>query len=90
MSIHSPSKLELLVKFFNNIVYKKKLIIFIGVNGIIMATIKWQKIQDSIFISNNDEHRKEKYREFLNKYKKFYVTFLLDRKECVLALLQSD
>ena len=35
MSSHSPSKLELLVKLFNNIIHQKKLVIFIGVNGII-------------------------------------------------------
>ncbi len=84
MSIHRPSKLEFLVKFFNNIFHKRKLIVFIGVNGIIMATLKWQKIQDSIFISNIDEHKKRKYHKFLNKYKKYYITFLLDSKECVL------
>jgi hypothetical protein len=49
-----------------------------------MATLKWQKIQDSIFISNIDEHKKKRYHRFLNKYKKYYITFLLDSKECVL------
>jgi hypothetical protein len=84
MSNHNPSKLEFLVKFFNNIFHRRKLIVFIGVNGIIMATLKWQKIEDSIFISNIDAHKKKKYHRFLNKYKKYYITFLLDNKECVL------
>ena len=46
MSNHNPSKLEFLVKFFNNIFHRRKLIVFIGVNGIIMATLKWQKNND--------------------------------------------
>jgi len=84
MSNPTISKLEFFVKLFNNIFHRKKLIIFIGKNGTTMAALKWQQVQDSIFIEHDDENNKKKYRRFLKKYKKFHITFLLDHKECTL------
>lgn len=84
MSSHITSKLEFFVKLFNNIFHKRKLIIFIGTNGTTLATLKWQEIQDKIFVRHDDDERKKKYRRFLKKYKKYYITFLLDSEECIL------
>lgn len=84
MSVFTYSKLAFLVKCFNAIFYRRKIVILIGANGITIANLKWHRIEETIFIAYNDKNFKKIYRKYLKKHKKYYITFLLDNKECII------
>ncbi|PCJ29850.1 MAG: hypothetical protein COA94_00390 [Rickettsiales bacterium] len=84
MSSLSSSKLGFLVNILNNLFHKRNLIILIGKNGITVCALKHGKLQNSLFVDLEDKSYMRKIGNFLKKYKKFYVVFLLDHKDCKL------
>ncbi|MDG1437219.1 MAG: hypothetical protein P8P83_05530 [Rickettsiaceae bacterium] len=84
MNTRNNTILEFCTKLLNNLFYKNKLIILIGKNGTTLSTLSWRQIQKSIFISNDDEKYLEKCRDFLQSHKKYYISFLLDNKDCTI------
>lgn len=71
--------LKILAYFLHNsIAIRKNIIIFIGSNGSYLAAIKNKKLLDSHFIEMDEKNNLDQYKLFFNKYKKFYIFFLLD------------
>ncbi|MDC0864846.1 hypothetical protein OAP56_02735 [Rickettsiaceae bacterium] len=84
MNNSSVSKLESLVNFCNNKLYKRKVIILVGKLGIYISALKKDQILRSIFIKYTNRNSKKLYQHFLNKYKKWNITFLIDHNSCKL------
>ncbi len=84
MSAQNNSKLEFIVNLLNNLFHKKNITIFLGKNGIMLAALKKNQVQDSIFVEYGSEKYHQKYRKFLSNYKGHHVMFLLDHNECEL------
>jgi hypothetical protein len=72
------------VKLFNNLFYKRNLIIFIGTRGVTLSAFEKSKLVNSIFIDNSSEDFRIQYQSFLKQYKKYHIIFLLDSKHCEL------
>lgn len=77
-------KLKIITNFINDILYKKKLVIFLGKKGIKITAYHKHDVVNSIFIDRIDPELITIYQTFLKKHKKFQVSFLLDSEECQL------
>jgi hypothetical protein len=75
-------KLEIIVNFIKDILYPKKIIVFIGRRGIKIGDYNKGKVRDSIFIDHNNPDKITLYKDFLTKRANFQVVFLLDSEEC--------
>ena len=84
MSSKETSRLEFLVNLFNNLLHTKNLIIFIGYNGITLSSFKKRHLQRTIFVPYEDEDYLKRCRKFVLRHKHYYITFLLDHKDCEL------
>lgn len=80
----SHSKLEALVKFLKTLFHKKRLVIFIGSKGTMLATYRFKQIKETLYISHDEKTRTKKYKSFIQKHRKAHISFLLDHNECVL------
>jgi len=87
-------KIERFTKLCNNFLYKKNIIIFVGNNGTLLSAFIHGNIIESIFIPLDTKFNLTPYKEFLNKFKNFYIFFLIDNSLCEvhhvsLPILQS-
>lgn len=78
------SKLEFCVNLFNNLLHKRNLTIFIGHNGVVLVAFKKHTELESLYIDKEDKNFAAKYQAFLRKYKRFYISFLLDTQDSTL------
>ena len=76
------SKLESLVNFCNNKLYKRAVIILVGKLGLYISALKHNRVKQSIFIKYTNKNSKTLYQNFFKKYKKWHITFLIDHNNC--------
>ncbi len=84
MSNKKTSRLEFFVNLFNNLLHTRNLIIFIGYNGVTLSSFKKRQLQRTIFVPYEDEEHLKRCRKFVLRHKHYYITFLLDHKDCEL------
>ncbi len=73
--------LKFLLSYF---LCRKNIIILIGDKGVLLFAFIHNKIVDSLFIPVKNQENVELYQKFFQKFKKFYVCFLLNHSECLL------
>ena len=76
------SKLDFFINLFNNILHNKNITIFVGYDGITISILKKHVTIEEIYLSYELDDFNKQYQEFLQKYKNFAVSFLLDTKTC--------
>lgn len=76
------SKLDFFINLFNNILHNRNIIIFAGYDGITISALKKRVTIEETYISYELDDFTKKYQAFLEKYKDFAVSFLLDTKNC--------
>jgi len=84
MSNQETSRLEFFVNLFNNLLHTRNLIIFIGYNGVTLSSFKKHQLQRSIFVHYDEADYLKRCRQFIIRHKYYYITFLLDHKDCEL------
>ncbi|NRB10690.1 MAG: hypothetical protein HRU35_03640 [Rickettsiaceae bacterium] len=88
------SRFEFLANIFFNLFHKKNLVILIGKKGVMLTAFNRHQAIDSIYITKDLQNNIKQYTKFLKKYKKFYISFLIDSSESnsrheVMPLLHS-
>lgn len=69
--------------FITSLLYRKNVVVSIGDLGLYLAAFDRRKSVDTLFIPYEDkENLHLLYENFLNKFKKFHVSFLFDSAEC--------
>lgn len=69
-------------KVFHNSLQCKNIVILIGDKGCFLSVLHKGKTINSIFIPKEDQLNLSKYQQFLSKYHKFPIFFLLDTASC--------
>lgn len=68
----------------NSLFHRKNLLVFLGKNGATIGAFKRDVLQDSIYANYNSDRYNGDCRNFIQRYKNYSVTFLLDNKEAEL------
>ncbi len=73
---------ETLKPLLNYFLCRKNIIILIGDKGVSLYALIHNKLVGSLFLSLENQENLDLYKEFFQKFKKFYVFFLLNNSEC--------
>lgn len=76
------SKLDFFINLFNNALHNKNITIFVGGDGITISALKKRITLEETYLSYELDDFNKQYQEFLQKYKNFAISFLLDTKNC--------
>lgn len=75
------TRLERFAKYLGLLFNKKNLVAYIGSNGVMLCAIRRGKVLSKIFVESQNQNNIENYEKFLNRYKNYHVSFLLDNPE---------
>ncbi|WP_316353299.1 hypothetical protein [Candidatus Trichorickettsia mobilis] len=84
MTKFKQPKTRVFANLLHNTFYRKTVIILVGNKGIFLGAINSNKIIDHKFILTGMQEEPEEYINFLQKFKGYYIFFLLDNNECAL------
>lgn len=76
------SKLDFFINLFNNALHNKNITIFVGGDGVTISALKKRITIEEIYLPYELDDFTKQYQEFLQKYKNFAISFLLDTKNC--------